>query len=87
MQPPHSIRFGYCQLYLLVLGLFLSVPWLAQAQQARTSEVLSKAPTAEMLPGKGPAQGDWLDKVWRQCRAEFRANKASSRGMLVFLGD
>ena len=49
--------------------------------------MLSKARTAEMLPGKGPAQGDWLDKVWRQCRAEFRANKASSRGMLVFLGD
>lgn len=69
-------------------ALFLLALPGAHGQGVRPPEPAGKAPTAEMLPGKGPAQkGDWFDKVWTQRRAEFRANKAASKGALVFLGD
>lgn len=49
---------------------------------------LEKAPTADMLPGKGPVQkGDWFDKVWGERRAEFRRTKAEDMDAVVFLGD
>lgn len=60
---------------------------------AQTSEVADafaalKAPTDEMLPGKGPAQsGDWFDQVWSERRAEFRRGQETDKGAVVFLGD
>ena len=76
----------------LASSLALALLWVAlpalQGQEAKLPEAAGKAPTADLLPGKGPAQkGDWFDKVWTQRRAEFRANKAASKGALVFLGD
>src|SRR5512136_2947994 len=59
-----------------------------RGQEAKPPDLAGQAPTAEMLPGKGPAQkGERFDRVWTQRRAEFRANKEASRGALVFLGD
>ncbi|TAL05450.1 MAG: G-D-S-L family lipolytic protein, partial [Verrucomicrobia bacterium] len=72
---------------LLFTSLLLALVLRAQTP-ATNSPPAEKAPTAEMLPGKGPAQkGDWFDKVWGQRRAEFRANREASQGALVFLGD
>ena len=83
-----SLLRQHLRIFPLVLGLFLLATPLIQAQQARISEAPGKAPTADMLPGKGPAQkGDWFDKVWTERRAEFRADKSTSHGALVFLGD
>lgn len=60
----------------------------AAPQGAVATNTREKAPTAAMLPGKGPAQkGDWFDEVWGQRRAEFRKNAAADKGALVFLGD
>lgn len=68
---------------VLITGLAAPSELFAQA-----SAVESKAPTHEMLPGKGPAQrGDWFDQVWSERRATFRATKAADRGGVVFLGD
>ena len=73
---------------LLLAGITLLASSCAHVEPARIPEQPGKAPTAEMLPGKGPAQkGEWFDKVWTQRRAEFRANKVASKGALVFLGD
>jgi len=74
---------------LLLVGLLTSGgDARLAAQEPQRSQATDRAPTAEMLPGKGPAQkGDWFDKVWTARRAEFKANKAASRGALVFLGD
>lgn len=59
------------------------------AQEVRSPQPgVDRAPTGEMLPGKGPVQkGDWFDKVWAQRRAEFRARREVDRGAIVFLGD
>ena len=52
------------------------------------TNIFTKAPTAEMLPGKGPAQsGDWFDQAWRERRTEFDRRAASEHGALIFLGD
>lgn len=52
------------------------------------TNTLSKAPAAEMLPGKGPVQsGDWFDQAWRERRTEFRQRSTNERGAVVFLGD
>ena len=60
---------------------------LATTLSAATN-TLEKAPTAAMLPGKGPAQqGDWFDQVWVERRAEFRRNAPKDQGAVVFLGD
>lgn len=83
-------RQSFGQLPVLVLvGLLVSSSiGRLPAQQPQRVEPAGRAPTAEMLPGKGPAQkGDWFDKVWTQRRAEFKANKVASRGAVVFLGD
>ena len=73
----------------VALGLLTLVSSTLIAQEpAAKPQATEKAPTADMLPGKGPAQkGDWFDKVWGQRRAEFRANREASQGALVFLGD
>jgi len=52
------------------------------------TNALEKAPTAAMLPGKGPVQkGDWFDTVWGERRAEFRQRAGADAGAVVFLGD
>ena len=52
------------------------------------TNALEKAPTAAMLPGKGPVQqGDWFDAVWGERRAEFRQRATADAGAVVFLGD
>jgi len=76
-------RVACAALALALIGLAT-----AQVQPAGNRELAGRAPAAEMLPGKGPAQkGDWFDKVWTERRAEFRAHKAASKGAVVFLGD
>ena len=61
--------------------------WAAPVGTVATS-ALEKAPTAAMLPGKGPAQqGDWFDAVWGERRAEFRQRATADAGAVVFLGD
>src|SRR5947209_8030255 len=72
---------------LILTSLLFAVVLRAQTPSTNSPPV-EKAPTADMLPGKGPAQkGDWFDKVWGQRRAQFRADRDASQGALVFLGD
>ena len=60
----------------------------AAPQGTVSTNTLEKAPTAAMLPGKGPVQqGDWFDAVWGERRAEFRKHAAADSGAVVFLGD
>ncbi|MGA4644985.1 GDSL-type esterase/lipase family protein [Limisphaera sp. 4302-co] len=68
---------------------FLASSSAPRAQEAQTPRPgVDRAPTAEMLPGRGPVQkGDWFEKVWAQRRAEFRAGREADRGAIVFLGD
>jgi lysophospholipase L1-like esterase len=74
---------NYLAALVLITGLTAPPELFAQA-----STVESKAPTHEMLPGKGPAQrGDWFDQVWSERRTAFQATKAADRGAVVFLGD
>jgi lysophospholipase L1-like esterase len=68
----------------LLLGLAVVVGLLAVLGLS----LEERAPTAEMLPGKGPAQrGAWFDKIWTERRASFQATKGADQGAVVFLGD
>ena len=92
--PVKSKKIGRCACWSewkrLVVAACLVTLWSPAPAQA-PAEVrpgIDRAPTAEMLPGRGPVQrGDWFDKVWSQRRAEFRARREADRGALVFLGD
>lgn len=74
---------------LIVAGWMVALGAPAPAQApAEPRPGVDRAPTAEMLPGRGPVQrGEWFDKVWSQRRAEFRARRETERGAIVFLGD
>ncbi|MCX7868034.1 MAG: GDSL-type esterase/lipase family protein [Limisphaera sp.] len=75
---------------LLIVAGWMVVAGAASLAQAPAElrPGVDRAPTAEMLPGRGPVQrGDWFDKVWSQRRAEFRARREADRGAIVFLGD
>jgi lysophospholipase L1-like esterase len=79
-------------IFLAALGLVIALSratdiWAGPPGTVATN-ALEKAPTAALLPGKGPVQqGDWFDAVWGERRAEFRQRATADAGAVVFLGD
>lgn len=88
MSIPPRCRSMFLAALRLIIAL-AGVPdiWAAP-QSAVATNALEKAPTAALLPGKGPVQqGDWFDAVWGDRRAEFRQRATADTGAVVFLGD
>lgn len=86
-KPPQLCRWVLATV-TLVTALSGAPQVRAEPQVPVATHALEKAPTAEMLPGKGPVQkGDWFDGVWGQRRAEFRQRALGDQGAVVFLGD
>ncbi|HMP81587.1 MAG TPA: GDSL-type esterase/lipase family protein [Verrucomicrobiota bacterium] len=82
------IQFITLKRHLLKLAATLTVAVPAIIASPTFSQATGKAPTDEMLPGKGPAQkGDWFDKIWTERRTEFSQSKEADQGAIVFLGD
>ena len=86
-KPPlfHGLVLAVASLVIVLSG----APEIrAELSATFATNALERAPTAELLPGKGPVQrGDWFDRVWGERRAEFRKNAAVNQGAIVFLGD
>jgi lysophospholipase L1-like esterase len=72
-----------------LLALLLSTPAAAQpASPSSRADRFALPPTDEGLPGAGPIRRyDWFQKVWRERRTAWAAQRAQDRGAVVFLGD
>jgi lysophospholipase L1-like esterase len=72
--------------WLLAAGI--SVTAAAQSATSRTPEQFAIPATDEGLPGAGPIRRyDWFQKLWRDRRAGWAAERAKDQGAVVFLGD
>jgi lysophospholipase L1-like esterase len=88
MSKPPRCRSLFLAALSLVIALSGTPEIWAEPPGTGATNALEKAPTAAMMPGKGPAQqGDWFDAVWGERRAEFRQRAAVDAGAVVFLGD
>ncbi len=85
--PPRRLSMFLVALSVVIVLSGAPDIWAAPPGTVATS-TLEKAPTAALLPGKGPVQqGDWFDVVWGERRAEFRRRAPVDAGAVVFLGD
>jgi lysophospholipase L1-like esterase len=73
--------------WLLASGLAFSIA-AAQEPKPAPSNSLAIPPTDEGLPGAGPIRRyDWFQKLWRDRRTAWAAERARDQGAVVFLGD
>ena len=73
--------------WLLASGLTFT-PAAAQGPKPAPSDRFALPPTDEGLPGAGPIRRyDWFQKLWRDRRTAWAAERARDQGAVVFLGD
>jgi lysophospholipase L1-like esterase len=87
----HLIRLRVPALVFAASLLAVTVPAAdAGLQDARpgAADRFALPPTDEGLQGEGPIRRyDWFQKLWRERRAGWAAQRESDRGAVVFLGD